>query len=132
GAAGIDATSGPRAHRPPAAHPGLTAVADQRPTGMRLPPPLPVYGPYGGPLPRRRARADRDRRRAWGALPPAARPAASVMGKRDQARLGDPVSRPLLSVRDLRKHFPVTKGLWKRRKGVVKAVDGISFDVATG
>jgi oligopeptide/dipeptide ABC transporter ATP-binding protein len=35
----------------------------------------------------------------------------------------------ILSVRDLRKHFPVKKGLFGRTRGYIKAVDGISFDV---
>ena len=39
---------------------------------------------------------------------------------------------PLLSVRDLRKHFPLPAGLLGRSSGVVRAVDGISFDVARG
>ncbi|GAA0919627.1 dipeptide ABC transporter ATP-binding protein [Nonomuraea longicatena] len=39
---------------------------------------------------------------------------------------------PLLSVQDMQKHFPVTKGLFKRQVGAVKAVDGISFDVFKG
>jgi oligopeptide/dipeptide ABC transporter ATP-binding protein len=39
---------------------------------------------------------------------------------------------PLLSVQDMQKHFPVTKGLFKRQVGAVKAVDGISFDVYKG
>ncbi|MFI7453259.1 ABC transporter ATP-binding protein [Nonomuraea sp. NPDC049714] len=39
---------------------------------------------------------------------------------------------PLLSVQNLEKHFPVTKGLFKREVGAVKAVDGISFDVIKG
>ncbi|MGW0803856.1 ABC transporter ATP-binding protein [Nonomuraea sp. NPDC002799] len=39
---------------------------------------------------------------------------------------------PLLSVQNLEKHFPVTKGLLKRQIGAVKAVDGISFDVFKG
>ncbi|WP_143590413.1 ABC transporter ATP-binding protein [Thermoactinospora rubra] len=39
---------------------------------------------------------------------------------------------PLLSVTDLQKHFPVTKGLFKRQVGAVKAVDGISFEVFKG
>ncbi|GAA2207795.1 hypothetical protein GCM10009850_032530 [Nonomuraea monospora] len=38
----------------------------------------------------------------------------------------------LLSVQDMEKHFPVTKGLFKRQVGAVKAVDGISFDVYKG
>ena len=40
---------------------------------------------------------------------------------------------PLLSVRDLRKHFPISGGpLGYRTVGHVKAVDGVSFDVAPG
>jgi peptide/nickel transport system ATP-binding protein len=38
----------------------------------------------------------------------------------------------LLSVRGLKKHFPITKGLLKRRVGAVQAVDGIDFDVYKG
>jgi peptide/nickel transport system ATP-binding protein/oligopeptide transport system ATP-binding protein len=39
---------------------------------------------------------------------------------------------PLLSVQNLEKHFPITKGMLKRQVGAVKAVDGISFDVFKG
>ncbi len=40
---------------------------------------------------------------------------------------------PLMQVTDLKKHFPITKGaLLKRTVGQVKAVDGVSFDVAPG
>ena len=39
---------------------------------------------------------------------------------------------PLLSVRGLKKHFPITSGLLRRQVGMVRAVDGISFDVAPG
>ncbi|MGQ0713471.1 MAG: ABC transporter ATP-binding protein [Gemmatimonadaceae bacterium] len=35
----------------------------------------------------------------------------------------------LLSVRDLVKHFPITRGVFGRKVGAVRAVDGISFDV---
>jgi ABC-type oligopeptide transport system ATPase subunit len=39
----------------------------------------------------------------------------------------------LLSVRGLSKHFPVlSKGLFRRQIGVVKACDGVSFDLARG
>ena len=43
-----------------------------------------------------------------------------------------PDSTPLLSVRDLRTFFPVRRGLLRRHVGDVKAVDGVSFDIATG
>ena len=39
------------------------------------------------------------------------------------------MSEPVLQVRDLVKHFPVFKGIFRRRAGSVKAVDGISFDL---
>jgi peptide/nickel transport system ATP-binding protein len=38
----------------------------------------------------------------------------------------------LLSVRNLEKHFPITKGLFRRKVGAVQAVDGIDFDVHKG
>jgi oligopeptide transport system ATP-binding protein len=42
-------------------------------------------------------------------------------------------SQPLVKVRDLRKHFPVRRGLIiERQIGSVKAVDGITFDIAKG
>ncbi len=40
---------------------------------------------------------------------------------------------PLLDVRDLKVHFPVARGsLWRRRRGWVRAVDGLSFTVQRG
>jgi oligopeptide transport system ATP-binding protein len=39
---------------------------------------------------------------------------------------------PLLSVRDLKVHFPIRRGLFQRQVGSIKAVDGVSFDVAAG
>jgi oligopeptide transport system ATP-binding protein len=36
---------------------------------------------------------------------------------------------PSLEVRDLVKHFPVSGGLFGRRRGVVRAVDGVSFTI---
>ena len=39
---------------------------------------------------------------------------------------------PLLEIRDLRKYFVVKRGFFDRQKAVVKAVDGITFDVRQG
>ncbi len=39
---------------------------------------------------------------------------------------------PVLEVRDLRKHFPVRKGLLRRTTGHVLAVDGVSFAIGAG
>ncbi len=39
---------------------------------------------------------------------------------------------PLLEVRDLHTHFPVRQGLLGRGQEVVRAVDGVSFDIAPG
>jgi oligopeptide/dipeptide ABC transporter ATP-binding protein len=38
----------------------------------------------------------------------------------------------LLEVRDLKKHFPIRTGVFKRTTGHVYAVDGVSFDVEKG
>lgn len=43
-----------------------------------------------------------------------------------------PSNEPLLSVRDLRMHFPITKGPFNRVVGHVKAVDGVDFDLYEG
>jgi|SRR5690348_13351186 len=39
---------------------------------------------------------------------------------------------PALEVRDLRKHFPIHKGLLQRAAGTVYAVDGVSFTIKEG
>ncbi|SFR42483.1 oligopeptide transport system ATP-binding protein [Yoonia tamlensis] len=44
----------------------------------------------------------------------------------------DSSPKPLVSVRDLKMHFPIHAGLLRRRVGEVKAVDGVSFDVMEG
>ncbi|MEW2577403.1 ABC transporter ATP-binding protein [Streptomyces syringium] len=52
-----------------------------------------------------------------------------------EAVLDAPVERgePILQVRNLVKHFPLTQGiLFRRQVGAVKAVDGISFDLYQG
>ncbi len=44
----------------------------------------------------------------------------------------DEGNKPLVSVKDLKMHFPIFAGLLRRRVGEVKAVDGVSFDVMEG
>ena len=39
---------------------------------------------------------------------------------------------PLLAVEDLKVHFPVRSGVFQNRVGAVKAVDGVSFEIARG
>ncbi|MFW5814979.1 MAG: ABC transporter ATP-binding protein [Spirochaetota bacterium] len=41
-------------------------------------------------------------------------------------------SQPVLSVRELKKHFPIKSGVFGRVTGHVKAVDGVSFDIYPG
>jgi peptide/nickel transport system ATP-binding protein len=43
-----------------------------------------------------------------------------------------PTLQPLLLVRDLKVHFPITQGLFRRKTGAVRAVDGVSLDIAAG
>ena len=42
------------------------------------------------------------------------------------------MTHPLLSVQDLRVHFPVRTGVMLRQTGAVRAVDGVSLDIAPG
>ena len=42
------------------------------------------------------------------------------------------MSKPLLEVHGLKKHFPITRGVFSRTVGFVKAVDGVSFSVLRG
>jgi oligopeptide/dipeptide ABC transporter ATP-binding protein len=39
---------------------------------------------------------------------------------------------PLLEVRDMKKHFPIHKGIFSRVAGQVRAVDGVSFHIDRG
>lgn len=39
---------------------------------------------------------------------------------------------PLLVVKDLKKHFPIQRGFFKKTVGHVKAVDGVSFQIMEG
>ena len=39
---------------------------------------------------------------------------------------------PLLEVKNLKVHFPIVSGIWRRTKGYVRAVDDLSFDLMDG
>ncbi|HWB89640.1 MAG TPA: ABC transporter ATP-binding protein [Acidimicrobiia bacterium] len=41
-------------------------------------------------------------------------------------------SKVLVQVRNLKKHFPIMKGVFRRQVGAVRAVDGISFEIYRG
>ncbi len=43
-----------------------------------------------------------------------------------------PAHHPVVAVKDLKKHFPIVRGLLAREVGQVRAVDGVTFDVAQG
>ena len=43
-----------------------------------------------------------------------------------------PPAPPLLEVKDLKKHFPIYKGVFSRVSGQVYAVDGVSFQIGRG
>ncbi len=38
----------------------------------------------------------------------------------------------LLEIRDLKKYFPITRGVFQRHVGDIKAVDGVTFDIQQG
>src|SRR5216684_5425818 len=74
------------------------------------------------------------RRNARDTGPPAGA-RASFMGiaMAEAGRSGSDSGAPaLLEVRDLKKHFALSKGLWRRMTGCVFAVDGVSFEIAHG
>ena len=52
------------------------------------------------------------------------------------ASTGDEAAAPdrevLVSVNGLKKHFPITEGLFRRQVGAVRAVDDVSFDIYRG
>ena len=44
----------------------------------------------------------------------------------------DAAPAPLVQVRDLKMHFPIYTGIFRKHTGDVKAVDGVSFDIMAG
>jgi len=61
-----------------------------------------------------------------------AAPAAAVGAPGPSASIEHPKPPALLSVSDLRVHFPIHRGLLRRVVGYVRAVDGISLSIAAG
>jgi peptide/nickel transport system ATP-binding protein len=57
---------------------------------------------------------------------------AAAAGAESAPEDAAPDAAPLLRVRGLVRHFPITKGVLKRKVGAVQAVDGIDFDVRPG
>src|SRR6185437_44879 len=122
------AALGPAARPPPAgsARPGGRTAARPHAAGwrMRVPAALPV--------------CDRSLRRGTAAAGTVGRgrPSGRVparRGNRPHAGVCCMNPSPLLEVKGLRIHFPVTEGLVRRRVvGEVKAVDGIDFTVGRG
>lgn len=66
----------------------------------------------------------------------AQQPAINASPQHSVAEVSQPLqpaeTTPLLKVDDLRVHFPIHKGLFKRVAGQVKAVDGVTLDIACG
>jgi peptide/nickel transport system ATP-binding protein len=57
----------------------------------------------------------------------------TVAGEPAVATLPRETRRAVLEVRDLERHYPLTKGVvFRRRVGTVRAVDGVSFDIREG
>jgi len=62
----------------------------------------------------------------------AASPPSAEVSHRSQAA-GQQPPQPLLKVENLKVHFPFARGpIWNRHRGVVRAVDGVSFEVYQG
>ncbi|MFI0900202.1 ABC transporter ATP-binding protein [Streptomyces sp. NPDC020983] len=70
---------------------------------------------------------------AQGAEPVQPEPAEAVEQAAEAAAAKLAEREPILSVRNLVKHFPLTQGIViKKQVGAVKAVDGVSFDLYAG
>ena len=97
--------------------------ADSDPVGPRAG--LREGGTVAGRVPDAAAAAGREHAAAaaTGGRPAAGQP---------PARAGADAGEPLLRVTDLKKHFPVNRGLLRRTVGWVRAVDGITFSVGGG
>src|SRR5438034_72923 len=65
--------------------------------------------------------------------PVGGQPNYSVIEMADASIINGSAGRPaVLEVLDLKKHFPIRKGLLQRAAGTVFAVDGVSLSIAQG
>jgi oligopeptide/dipeptide ABC transporter ATP-binding protein len=126
--------------------PGPPAVAHHAALRVLLPPALPVRAP--GPHQGRsahRGRAGRspprrgvpaglgDAQEALGLPAGGRRARGRAPPRRERGAGGLMAGQPLIQVRDLKKHFPISKGIIRSKQvGAVRAVDGVSFDVLEG
>ena len=62
----------------------------------------------------------------------AAQVAAEPQGSAEPYGSEAPDAEVLVSVKDLKKHFPIMRGILRRQVGAVRAVDGVSFDIYRG
>ena len=118
--------------------PGRVPPATQRPSGCRFEPRCDfAYDHCKSAPPRWRETpgvrchlGDPEAPQPTGAsAPEAAAPAESASQPAASTPAGDV---PLLRVRDLQVHFPIRRGLFQRTVGHVRAVDGISLEIAAG
>ena len=148
GPAAVDPAPRPPARRAAGPDPRPPAEPDRAAERLPLPPALPLRArratasriPSSSRSPDDTATASRcllDARRAQRALGGAARRARSPPGQGARPAAGsdleEPARRPhdatpLVEVRDLVKHFPITRGIiFQRQIGAVHAVDGVSL-----
>ena len=139
GSARFDAAAGPDADRTAHPDPGHAAVADQPAVRLRVPPALRATRTARTALSYTvRAGAGELGRRSPGPLPPAPRSSAARSSRpRSSRSWSSREYRRILAtrccqVRGLEKHFPITKGLLKRKVGAVQAVDGIELRCPQG
>ena len=132
GAARLDAADRPGALRPAPADPRQPAEPDQRAVGLRVPPAVCLRGPHGRPGAHRAAGAARGGAGPPGGLPSSGRGAPEDLRRGDRARSCDRAADVLLSAERLQMHFPVRRGLLRRKVGAVQAVDGLDVRRAPG
>ncbi len=66
---------------------------------------------------------------------PGTDPMVATTGRQTEAALAESIlasAAPLLELLDLKVHFPIRRGLWRRTVGYVRAVDGVSLAIERG